>query len=306
MKTATNELLSEPYTDIDNVVHTNDTPEYRLAKYKTEFNQHLDKAFMTFYYILTELNVMMDSRAKNMMLVSYNANNNTGEGVWYPIFYDMDTQMGVNNTGKLVYRYDVKDTTPGIFNTCADYPRLANGDIDVDNTTVRYSVLWSNFRLCFAQGKDSDVALMYRRLRNGVLSYTFLMNNYNNNLANAWNETYINEDAWYKYIRAMHETEIVYQTDASGKTIYDELTGDPIPELDEQGNIKTKEKGYAKLLYAAQGTRSEHRRQWLRRRMALLDSKYGAENKRHRFAFRTNGLPTDGENAITNDLSYSL
>jgi len=123
MKTATNNPI--PEVTLDGVTYTTDSAEYRLAKFKNEFDRHMDRDFVTFYYIMTELEVLMDSRAKNMMMVSYDADNETGTGIWYPIFYDMDTAMGVNNTGKLVYRYDVRDTNFGIYNTTADYPRDA-------------------------------------------------------------------------------------------------------------------------------------------------------------------------------------
>ena len=216
--------------------------------------------FTAFYYIMTELEVLMDSRAKNMMMVSYDADNETGTGHWYPIFYDMDTAMGVNNTGKLVYRYDEKDTDFGVYNTTADYPRIAGASpngiegIDLNRGAEEYSVLWANFRLCFAQGYNSEVATMYRQMRQGNLNLDFLLNTYNNSLANAWNETFINHDEWYKYIRPKDQKNYLY--DEKGNHV---LENKDLP-ADLESNWKLRDTNFANLLYAAQGTRSEHRK----------------------------------------------
>jgi hypothetical protein len=42
-----------------------------LNKFKTEFDQHFDFNFTCFYYILTHVLLMIDSRAKNMMIATW-------------------------------------------------------------------------------------------------------------------------------------------------------------------------------------------------------------------------------------------
>jgi hypothetical protein len=51
--------------------YTHDSAEYRLSKFKSEFTQYFNMDFSLFYYILTLVLLMMDSRAKNMMLASW-------------------------------------------------------------------------------------------------------------------------------------------------------------------------------------------------------------------------------------------
>lgn len=51
--------------------YTIDNENYRLAKFKAEFQDYFDLNFALFYYILTMVLLMMDSRAKNMMLASW-------------------------------------------------------------------------------------------------------------------------------------------------------------------------------------------------------------------------------------------
>lgn len=63
---ATGDALAESYTDADGTVHTVDDAAYRLAKFKTEAPSYMEMDSAIFYYIFTELFLMVDSRAKNM------------------------------------------------------------------------------------------------------------------------------------------------------------------------------------------------------------------------------------------------
>ena len=62
---ATGALLDEPVT-YDDAVYTHDTSEYRLAKFKAEAGNYMELQSAMFYYLFTELFLMVDSRAKNM------------------------------------------------------------------------------------------------------------------------------------------------------------------------------------------------------------------------------------------------
>ena len=66
--TATGEDLPEPVTygtGDDAVTYTKDTAEYRLAKFKYEAGDYMELDSALFYYLFTELFLMVDSRAKN-------------------------------------------------------------------------------------------------------------------------------------------------------------------------------------------------------------------------------------------------
>lgn len=62
---ATNNALQQTYTDVDGNVYTTDSAEYRLAKFKTEARDYMELDSALFYYLFTELFLMVDSRAKN-------------------------------------------------------------------------------------------------------------------------------------------------------------------------------------------------------------------------------------------------
>lgn len=120
---------------------------------------------------------MIDSRAKNLMMATWD------NKIWYPIFYDMDTMLGLNNYGYNKFNYTAEDTEANLYNGQA-------------------SILWNNFRDAF----PTEIAAMYEAMRkNGGLTYNELIYNYNQNQANAWNEALANADAYYKYIRPFSE-----------------------------------------------------------------------------------------------------
>lgn len=62
---ATGAELEEPVT-IGDATYAYDTSEYRLAKFKAEAGNYMELQSAMFYYLFTELFLMVDSRAKNM------------------------------------------------------------------------------------------------------------------------------------------------------------------------------------------------------------------------------------------------
>lgn len=151
---------------------TKDNP----TKFKEEFDDYLDFDFTCFYYILTHVLLMIDSRAKNMMIATWD------DRIWYPIFYDMDTMLGLNNYGYNKFHYDVEDTHVNVYNGQA-------------------SILWNNFRAAF----PAEIQQFYQRMQTAGLTYNGLLKNYNENQADAVNEIIYNNDSKYKYIRPFTE-----------------------------------------------------------------------------------------------------
>ena len=85
---ATNATLAEAVT-YDDVTYTTDSAAYRLAKFKAELPQHLEKDAVIFYYLFTELFLMVDSRAKNAFPTLM------GDSKWFSLPYDFDTAIGI-------------------------------------------------------------------------------------------------------------------------------------------------------------------------------------------------------------------
>ncbi|MBR6889993.1 MAG: CotH kinase family protein [Clostridia bacterium] len=178
---ATGDALAESYTDADGTVHTTDNTAYRLAKFRTEAAQHLELQSAMFYYIFTELFLMVDSRAKNAFPTLMGA----GKWCWLP--YDFDTALGINNEGALVFGYSLEDTD------------TLTGGADVFNG--QQSVMWCNLRDAFA----GEIKAMYQTLRStGVLSYGRVEAAFEAH-QDKWGEAIFNEDAWFKYLAPLIE-----------------------------------------------------------------------------------------------------
>ena len=72
--------------------YTFDSIQYRLAKFRNELTNWFDKDDVLFYYLFTELFLMIDSRVKNSFPTLY-ASHSGAKWCWLP--YDMDTAIGI-------------------------------------------------------------------------------------------------------------------------------------------------------------------------------------------------------------------
>lgn len=167
--------------------YTTDSANYRLAKFKAEFGNYAEVQSFIFYYLFTELFLMVDSRAKNLFIGFSGSDTDPTKvqhidrkAVAEP--YDMDTGLGTNNEGALKFGYSLEDIDhqPGGAN-------VFNG---------QDSVLWCNVRDAFA----TEIRQMYQTLRsNGTLSYAEVERRFEAH-QEKWPEAVWNEDAWFKYI----------------------------------------------------------------------------------------------------------
>ena len=174
------------------IIHDRDDAAYRLAKFKAELPDHMEVQAVLFYYLFTELFLMVDSRAKNAFPTFM------GGSKWFSLPYDFDTAIGINNEGSLVFGYELEDI---------DH---TEGGADVYNG--QDSVLWVNIRGAFYP----ELAQMYKSLRSsGALSYTKVEKMFEDHQAK-WPEVIFNEDAWFKYIMPLTDPD----EDAESKAAY--------------------------------------------------------------------------------------
>lgn len=176
---------------------THDTAEYRLAKFKTELKDWFNVDSCLFYYLFTELFLMIDSRAKNAFPTYYATRTNElvtdedgneipntytdGGNRWYWIPYDMDTAIGIDNKGKLTFDYYLEDIDQ------LDGADVYNG---------QSSVMWCNVRDAF----KGELAAMYAELRNQkLISFDEVEARFEEHQGK-WPEVVLNLDAHNKYI----------------------------------------------------------------------------------------------------------
>lgn len=177
---ATGSTLETP-ARYENVTYATDTAAYRLAKFKAELSNYAEIDSCVFYYLFTELFLMVDSRAKNAFPTKYSS----GKFCWLP--YDFDTAIGINNEGALAFSYHLEDIDQ------------TEGGADVYNG--QNSVMWINLRQAFFE----EIKAMYQKLRSdGVLSYDVVEKAYEEHQSK-WPEAVWNEDAYYKYLEPLIE-----------------------------------------------------------------------------------------------------
>ena len=101
--------------------------------------------------------------------------------------YDMDTAIGINNEGSLVFSYNLEDIDS------------TSGGADIYNG--QQSVLWKNLREMFPE----ELRAMYQTLRStGVISYDKIEKAFEEHQAK-WPEAIFNEDEWFKYLAPLEE-----------------------------------------------------------------------------------------------------
>lgn len=242
-----------------------------LARFKNEYQCYFNKDYLLGYYLISNMLLMIDSRTKNCMMASWGPEPDGFLGksgfkaksykplklvggewvedesaaaitpnnyIWYPIFYDMDTMLGIDNQGYPRLRYYDEDTNSEIY----------NGD----------DILWNFVR----DALSGEVTEYYGKFESASSMFTAstILPYFNLNQANLANEALFNGDAEYKYI------------DTFRKGYYDHLN------TDAQGNPTYIEPGKGSRLYAAQGDRSMDRQYFVTNRVNYLRGKYQSSN----------------------------
>lgn len=168
-----------------------------LQEFKDHYQEYLNKDFLLTYYVLTEALLMVDSRVKNMMIATWGPEKlpdgtYTKNHIFYPIFYDMDTMLGLDNAGKERFSYADMDDNPDIY----------NGNC----------VLWNFVR----DALPYEINAQYNKLENALLKPEQVLKYYNDYQASMANEAFYNGDAQYKYVRPAVEG---YKDDLNNKDI---------------------------------------------------------------------------------------
>lgn len=265
--------------------YTYDTQEYRGDKFTYELEEHFDKEYMATYFVMTEVFECYDSRGKNCMMASWGPHKAGGNYIWYPIFYDIDTQLGINNTGIPSFEYNVDATEDGNYSTSD-------------------SVLWNNFYKYFKTGL---IIPKYRHLRgittevfgsaltqpplktiDRIESYYLTDYNVSGNLADLGTRPLVavNLDEYYKYITITNNASVA---DGTTGHISSDTTG--TYTVDQNGTY----------FYALQGNRSLSRQQFLANRLEYIDSWLNEGNYQRGGANRIRGRVAANNSAKTSD-----
>lgn len=174
--------------------------------FKKDFEKHLNKKYMIAYYLQMQVFAQVDNCGKNCMWDTWDGT------IFYPRPYDMDTQMGLSNTGTESIGVDA-EIVPALSPTKATgtYAAISNSDTVTKNRYLSYntktSKLWNNFATEF----KSDIAQAYKSLRSkGVYKVDTIMKHVNSLTSDAIGEIYFNKDGAAKYLTQTDESTSEY------------------------------------------------------------------------------------------------
>lgn len=257
-------LTEDGYATWDlNKKYAYDTQEFRNEKFTNELAHHFDIEYLAAYFIITEVLEMYDSRGKNCMMASWGPKVAGGEYIWYPIFYDADTQLGINNTGIPSFSYNVDATEEGNYSTSD-------------------SVLWNNFYKAYKSSyildkykhlKGQEISAWGGTLNNAIFSEVAKVEAWYNADPNECKSIAMrgerplvvkNLDEYYKYITITNNLGL-HPTDKTSGIL--NTTG---YQFGEQGLYDFDDAGT--YFYALQGDRSLSRQQFLTNRFEYIDS----------------------------------
>lgn len=169
------------YTALSRVVSWVYSTRNNITKFKNEFEQYFNKDFCLFYYIMMDVLLAVDSRAKNMFLDTLDGQ------IWYPRWYDIDTSYGLNNEGVNQFSYGLEQH---------DY---------IENVAVyngEDSLLWNNFELAF----ENEIKEAYKKYRSTKdLNYETIYNILYGEQVSKISENMYNTDGQFKYVGPLVE-----------------------------------------------------------------------------------------------------
>lgn len=159
------------------------------TKFKNEASTYFNIPNLVFYYCMTEAFACVDQRGKNMMMAFFG-------GKAYPIFYDNDTILGINNEGIIKFFYDV------------EYHDIVGGG---NAWNAESSTLWNLVEQAF----QPEIATMWANIRN-VLPLSKVLEFMNTQQSDKWSAAIYNEDSYYKYVLPLLQSNEDYLEAAQG------------------------------------------------------------------------------------------
>ncbi|WP_165021519.1 CotH kinase family protein [Dysgonomonas sp. ZJ279] len=151
------------------------------TKFRQELAEHFNVNWLMFYCVMTELYGMVDQRAKNMMLTTYGERGVTGELIWYFIFYDNDTVLGINNEGRIAFEYNIESQDI-----------IGSGHVWNGWNSALWTLVETEYK--------TELQAMYKRIRENALSANATLEVLQGRQSSKWSETIYNQDGYFKYI----------------------------------------------------------------------------------------------------------
>lgn len=160
---------SDTYSEIKTLVEWVSVAEQDL--FRETISEHFNTEYLFRYFLMVLLIGAVDSLGKNLKMMTIDGK------VWYPTFYDMDTVLGIDNTGYLTIPPDVE---------------IESGSYNTSNSNL-WNKVWNFFR---QELKDEWAAM-----RQGKFTLDNLMDYIYNQQISVIPAKYYNDDAEVKYLQ---------------------------------------------------------------------------------------------------------
>lgn len=164
--------------------------------FKKDFEKHFNLPYVMAYFLQMQVFTQVDNCGKNAMWDTWDGQ------IFYPRPYDMDTSMGLSNTGTETISVDA-EILPELSPTEATgtYASYMNSDTITQNRYLSFntktSKMWNNFAKEFA----SEIASAYQALRSsGVYTVDNIVSHAMSMTIDQIGEVYYNKDASSKYL----------------------------------------------------------------------------------------------------------
>ena len=183
----------KPMIDLVNWV----SDSIKAGTFKKDFEAHLDLKYMLAYYLQMMVFTQVDNCGKNCMW-------DTWDGVkFYPRPYDMDTSMGLSNTGTETIRVDAEllpELSPFEVEG-GTHSGYYNNDTTTDLRYLSFNTKTSKLWNAFTEEFQTEIKDAYRNLRNaGIFSFNNIVKNAFSITCDMIGEIYYNKDAASKYL----------------------------------------------------------------------------------------------------------
>ncbi|MGL5716505.1 MAG: CotH kinase family protein [Cetobacterium sp.] len=165
--------------------------------FEAQFFEHFDVHYTLIYYLIIYSLGIIDNLGKNMVLTTWGRDDITGNTIWYPQLYDLDSALGLDNSGRMRYEPDV-DMASGHFNTSD-------------------SVLWTKINNSRVLKECINTIYRHLRFELGLLNHENFMKFYNEGVIETIGSRFYNEDINAKYTdkNGSHDSQYLYMCNGS-------------------------------------------------------------------------------------------
>lgn len=215
-------------------------------KFRSEFSKYFDFSYCAAYYLQMMTLIQVDNAGKNAMFDYWYSADGVDAGGIRPRPYDMDTEMGLDNSGEdrinISAEINVALSPTNITGTYANQTTASNMNTDSQHKRYSdYNTPNSKFWNAFGTFFRDELARTYGHLRPLFYNSEWITKEVNALTSDTIGESFYNKDAGAKYM-----TQTYYQQNDNGTTsIYSQM----LPKLNGNRDSRFKQVIEQRLIF---------------------------------------------------------